>query len=137
LIKENQRTLNQINGLTDVLILFPCMILAYFIRFTLFHGMPGHIGLSYYLMAVLCFAAVLAAVRSDGTVRFVPRQKLFTGVQPAAAEQYHHFWYFAGIFLCVQAVSPVALDAVCVLCAGNDRGGGQTMVSATAAAFVP
>ena len=54
MIKENQRTLNQINGLTDVLILFPCMILAYFIRFTLFHGMPGHIGLSYYLMAVLC-----------------------------------------------------------------------------------
>ena len=53
MIKENQRTLNQINGLTDVLILFPCMILAYFIRFTLFHGMPGHIGLSYYLMAVL------------------------------------------------------------------------------------
>ena len=30
------------------------MILAYFIRFTLFHGMPGHIGLSYYLMTVLC-----------------------------------------------------------------------------------
>lgn len=54
MIKENQRTLNQINGLTDVLILFPCMILAYFIRFTLFHGMPGHIGLSYYLMTVLC-----------------------------------------------------------------------------------
>lgn len=54
MIKENQRTLNQINGLTDVVILFPCMILAYFIRFTLFHGMPGHIGLSYYLMAVLC-----------------------------------------------------------------------------------
>jgi len=54
LIKENQRTLNQINGLTDVLILFPCMILAYFIRFTLFHGMPGHIVLSYYLMTVLC-----------------------------------------------------------------------------------
>ena len=54
MIKENQRTLNQINGLTDVLILFPCMILAYFIRFTLFRGMPGHIGLSYYLMAVLC-----------------------------------------------------------------------------------
>ena len=54
MIKENQRILNQINGLTDVLILFPCMILAYFIRFTLFHGMPGHIGLSYYLMTVLC-----------------------------------------------------------------------------------
>ena len=54
MIKENQRTLNQINGLTDVLILFPCMILAYFIRFTLFHGMPGHIVLSYYLMTVLC-----------------------------------------------------------------------------------
>lgn len=54
MIKENQRTLNQINGLTDVLILFPCMILAYFIRFTLFHGMSGHIGLSYYLMTVLC-----------------------------------------------------------------------------------
>ena len=54
MIKENQRTLNQINGLTDVLILFPCMILAYFIRFTLFHGMPGHIGLPYYLMTVLC-----------------------------------------------------------------------------------
>lgn len=54
MIKENQRTLNQINGLTDVLILFPCMILAYFIRFTLFHGVPGHIVLSYYLMTVLC-----------------------------------------------------------------------------------
>mgnify|MGYP000295453844 CR=1 FL=1 len=69
MIKENQRTLNQINGLTDVLILFPCMILAYFIRFTLFRGMPGHIG--FVVLSdggAVCFAAVLAAVRSDGTV---------------------------------------------------------------------
>ena len=56
MIKENQRTLNQINGLTDVLILFPCMILAYFIRFFVFNGEPGHIGLSYYLYAVLFMA---------------------------------------------------------------------------------
>jgi len=54
LIKENQRTLNQINGLTDVLILFPCMALAYFIRFHIFNGEPGHIGLSYYMYAALC-----------------------------------------------------------------------------------
>ena len=54
MIKENQRTLNQINGLTDVLILFPCMALAYFIRFDVFSGEPGHIGLSYYMTAVLC-----------------------------------------------------------------------------------
>ena len=43
MIKENQKTLNQINGLTDVLILFPCMALAYFIRFHIFNGEPGHI----------------------------------------------------------------------------------------------
>lgn len=53
MIKENQKTLNQINGLTDVLILFPCMILAYGIRFIVFQGEPGHIGLSYYIYAVL------------------------------------------------------------------------------------
>ena len=54
MIKENQKTLNQINGLTDVLILFPCMALAYFIRFHIFNGEPGHIGLSYYMYAALC-----------------------------------------------------------------------------------
>nr|WP_297173196.1 undecaprenyl-phosphate glucose phosphotransferase [uncultured Agathobaculum sp.] len=54
MIKENQKTLNQINGLTDVIILFPCMVLAYFIRFQLFNGDPGHIGLSYYMYATLC-----------------------------------------------------------------------------------
>lgn len=56
MIKENQKTLNQINGLTDVLILFPCMILAYGIRFIVFHGEPGHIGLSNYIYAVLFMA---------------------------------------------------------------------------------
>lgn len=56
MIKENQRTLNQINGLTDVLILFPCMVLAYVIRFVVFQGEPGHIGLSYYIYAVLCMS---------------------------------------------------------------------------------
>lgn len=76
------------------------------------------------------FATVLAAVRSNGTVRFVPRQRLFAGVQPAAAKQHHHFRHFAGILLRVQAVSPVALDAVCVLCSGDGCGGGQAMVSA-------
>lgn len=56
MIKENQQTLNRINGLTDVLILFPCMILAYGIRFIVFQGEPGHIGLSYYIYAVLFMA---------------------------------------------------------------------------------
>ena len=56
MIKENQKTLNQINGLTDVLILFPCMILAYGIRFIVFQGEPGHIGLSYYIYAVVFMA---------------------------------------------------------------------------------
>ena len=56
MIKENQKALNQINGLTDVLILFPCMILAYGIRFIVFQGEPGHIGLSYYIYAVLYMA---------------------------------------------------------------------------------
>ena len=54
MIKENQKTLNQINGLTDILILFPCMLLAYFIRFVVFQGEPGHIGLSYYMYTVIC-----------------------------------------------------------------------------------
>ena len=54
MIKENQKALNQINALTDALILFPCMAVAYFIRFSLFQGEPGHIGLSYYLTATLC-----------------------------------------------------------------------------------
>ena len=56
MIKENQRALNQINGLTDALILFPCMAFAYFIRFDLFHGIPGHVGLSYYMTTILCMA---------------------------------------------------------------------------------
>ena len=54
MIKENQRALNQINGLTDALILFPCMALAYFIRFYVLQGEPGHISLSYYMVATLC-----------------------------------------------------------------------------------
>ncbi|HJC13229.1 MAG TPA: undecaprenyl-phosphate glucose phosphotransferase [Candidatus Agathobaculum intestinigallinarum] len=54
MIKENQRALNQINGLTDALILFPCMALAYFIRFSVLQGEPGHISLSYYMVATLC-----------------------------------------------------------------------------------
>lgn len=53
LIKENQRTLNQLNGLTDVLMFFPAMIGAYFIRFILFQGESGHIGLPYYLWTVV------------------------------------------------------------------------------------
>ena len=53
LIKENQRALNQINGLTDAFMLFPSMLVAYYIRFYIFHGIPGHIGLSYYLVATL------------------------------------------------------------------------------------
>ena len=56
MIKENQRTLNQINGLTDVLTLFPSMVLAYILRFYVFQGQPGHIGLSYYLWAVVILA---------------------------------------------------------------------------------
>ncbi|MCI7124871.1 MAG: undecaprenyl-phosphate glucose phosphotransferase [Agathobaculum sp.] len=56
MIKENQRTLNQINGLTDVLMLFPSMVLAYILRFYVFQGQPGHIGLSYYLWAVVILA---------------------------------------------------------------------------------
>lgn len=59
MIKENQKTLNQINGLTDVLLLFPCMLLAYFIRFVLFQGEPGHIALSYYLYATVCIIPLL------------------------------------------------------------------------------
>ncbi len=59
MIKENQKTLNQINGLTDVLLLFPCMLLAYFIRFVVFQGEPGHIGLSYYLYATVCIIPLL------------------------------------------------------------------------------
>lgn len=59
MIKENQKTLNQINGLTDVLLLFPCMLLAYFIRFIIFQGEPGHIGLSYYLFATVCIIPIL------------------------------------------------------------------------------
>lgn len=54
MIKENQKTLNQLNGLTDAVLFFPCMLLAYFIRFVVFHGEPGHIGISYYLLTTLC-----------------------------------------------------------------------------------
>lgn len=59
MIKENQKTLNQINGLTDVLLLFPCMLLAYLIRFIVFQGEPGHIGLSAYLYATVCIIPLL------------------------------------------------------------------------------
>ena len=64
MIKENQKTLNQINGLTDVLILFPCMALAYFIRFHIFNGEPGHIGLSYYMYAALCITPLFLLLYS-------------------------------------------------------------------------
>lgn len=53
MIKENQKVLNQINALTDVLVFFPCMLLAYFIRFTIFVGDSGHISVSYYMYTLL------------------------------------------------------------------------------------
>lgn len=53
LIKENQKALNQINALTDILVFFPCMALAYFIRFHIFIAESGYIGLSYYMYALL------------------------------------------------------------------------------------
>ena len=71
MIKENQKTLNQINGLTDVLILFPCMALAYFIRFHIFNGEPGHIGLSYYMYAALCITPLFWLLLKNKNKRII------------------------------------------------------------------
>ena len=49
MIKENQNLLNKINAITDLLILFLSMIIAYFIRFTLFTSDLFYIKLDIYL----------------------------------------------------------------------------------------
>lgn len=53
MVKENQTLLNRLNGVTDGLMLILSMMLAYFIRFYFFHGEPGHLGLSFYVCAIL------------------------------------------------------------------------------------
>ncbi len=50
--------LNLINALTDVLVMLPAVLVAYWIRFSLFQGDPGHIGPRYYLLLVLATAPV-------------------------------------------------------------------------------
>lgn len=49
MIKENQNLLNKINGLTDILILFISMVLAYLIRFYIFSPDTGYIKLDTYI----------------------------------------------------------------------------------------
>ncbi len=108
MIKENQRALNQINGLTDALILFPCMAFAYFIRFDLFHGIPGHVGLSYYMTTILCMAPLFWLMYGlMGLLRLVPLEEFPARVQSAAAQQRHPVRRAAGVSVRLQAVSPV------------------------------
>lgn len=53
MVKENQAILNRLNGLTDAIALLLAMFFAYYIRFSLFSGAPGHIVLSFYIRATV------------------------------------------------------------------------------------
>lgn len=53
MIKENQSLLNRLNGVTDALALLLAMLVSYYIRFGIFAGELGHIGLSFYVRAML------------------------------------------------------------------------------------
>ncbi|MFQ7689192.1 MAG: hypothetical protein ACLRIO_04045 [Butyricicoccus sp.] len=112
------------------------MILAYFIRFTLFHGMPGHIGLSYYLIAVLCVSPLfwllygLMGLYDSFRAKLLQEFNLLRG-------QHIIFGILLAFSLRSSSFTCRVGRCLCSLRAGNDRGGGQTMVSATAAAFVP
>ena len=41
MIRENQRLLNQLHILTDGLMVFFAMLVSYWLRFELFHGVKG------------------------------------------------------------------------------------------------
>mgnify|MGYP000777051974 FL=1 len=41
MIRENQRLLNQFNVLTDAVAVFLAMLVSYWLRFELFHGVKG------------------------------------------------------------------------------------------------
>lgn len=56
MIKENQKTFNDLNVVSDGLILLVSMMLAYYIRFHFFTGASGHLSLEYFL--TLCIIAL-------------------------------------------------------------------------------
>lgn len=49
MIKENQKIFNELNTFTDGMVILLSMILAYALRFFVFEGIPGHIGLKTYV----------------------------------------------------------------------------------------
>ena len=59
MIKENQRLLNQLNVLSDGVLVFAAMLLAYWVRFHLF---PGTVSFPFRSFVWLGLAAVVAAV---------------------------------------------------------------------------
>ena len=76
MIKENQRLLNQLHVLSDGILVFLSMLLAYWVRFYLFHGIEG-IPFSWYAIlgcgaVVLCLVsfAVAGLYASYRTIRF-------------------------------------------------------------------
>lgn len=49
MIKENQKTLNDLNIISDGVIVFIAMLFAYLVRFSVFEGQEGHLSLNYFL----------------------------------------------------------------------------------------
>lgn len=49
MIKENQKTFNDLNVISDGMILFASMFFAYMLRFSVFSGDEGHLSLEYFL----------------------------------------------------------------------------------------
>ena len=76
MIRENQRLLNQLNVVSDGVLVFLAMLAAYWLRFSVFHGAPG-LPLRYYLwlgaaaaVLTLIAFAVAGLYASFRTVRF-------------------------------------------------------------------
>ena len=76
MIRENQRFLNQLNVVSDGVLVFLAMLAAYWLRFSVFHGAPG-LPLRYYLwlgaaaaVLTLIAFAVAGLYASFRTVRF-------------------------------------------------------------------
>ena len=61
MIRENQRLLNQFNVLTDAVAVFLAMLVSYWLRFELFHGVKG-MPFNYYVWLGVVAAALTLLV---------------------------------------------------------------------------
>ena len=71
MIRENQRLLNQLNIVSDGVLVFLAMLAAYWLRFSVFHGAPGlpWLGAAAAVLTLIAFA-VAGLYASFRTVRF-------------------------------------------------------------------